>query len=285
MEYLKDNYDCISIEDALGRDKRPKQHQSAVITFDDGYANNLEIALPVLEDLGIPAIIYVTSRHVCERRLFWPDKIWLAAKRSAVSKIDLSGLAESIGVYDLGGSGEQWQENVLRILEDVKKTDPSRREEIADEIVTRFGNSHEAKPFDIKVEDNVFTPLTQEQVSKLAAHPLITIGAHSHCHNLLDQLPLPQAEESILESRGILEKLTGKKIEHFSYPNGNYTTDIIDIVQNAGFRSAVTVQPGFYKNGDDPYRIRRFGVGAHMSIDLFKAKLTGIFELAKRFGL
>ncbi len=284
MEYLKENFDCLSIEEALDRTGHQAKRLGVVVTFDDGYQNNLKIALPILEEGGIPAIIYVTTGNVCERQLFWSDKIWIAARRSALARIDLTGISNGFGEYSFLGTGEQWQDCVKRLTEDIKRTDPSRREEIAEEVLIRFRESPQAKPFDINVEDNVFTPLTADQVSALTAHPLITIGSHSHCHNLLNQIPLRQAEESIRKSKEILEQLTGKRVEHFSYPNGNLTPDIVTLLKDAGFKSAVSIPPGFFKYGDDPYFIKRIMVGPYTTLDMFKARLTGVLELASKLS-
>jgi peptidoglycan/xylan/chitin deacetylase (PgdA/CDA1 family) len=284
MGFLKQWFGCLTTEEVLNRDSEHQERPGAVVTFDDGYANNLEIALPILEEFEIPAIIYVTTGNACERRLFWPDKIWMAVKRSKIPSINLKGIADSLGTYTFRQDGALWQDDVHKLNEDIKRINPSRRENIVDEVVARFKDAPGAKPFEVEVENNVFTPLNPDQIAELSAHPLITIGAHSHCHNLLNQIPLSQAEESIRTSKEILERLTGRTIEHFSYPNGNLTDDIIGVVKRMGFKSAVTVPTGFFKYGDDPYRIPRYMVGPNMSMDLFKARMTGIFSLAKRLG-
>ena len=87
----------------------------------------------------------------------------------------------------------------------------------------------------------------------------------------------------MLKSKEILEQLTGREIRHFSYPDGNFNDAISAMVRNKGFISAVTTEPGFFKNEADPFSIKRFGINANTTIDFFRAKLTGIFELARLF--
>lgn len=285
MAYLRQNYSCLSIDDLISN-SRPegKDAPGAVVTFDDGYANNYTVALPILEQFEIPAVVYITTGNVVNRQLFWFDKIWIASKKSGICKIDLTGIAEPLRSYSLQGSGDSWQVRIHHLTEDIKKTDPAKREEIVDSIITRFRESPGAKPFELNVENNIFTPMTVEQVRTLSSHPIITIGSHSHCHSLLNQIPLAQAEESIVRSKDILEDITGHAVKHFSYPNGNLTPDIINVLKGNGFQSAVTVPTGFFGTSDDPYRIPRMMVGSYMSLDLFKAKLTGIFELGYKLG-
>ena len=237
----------------------------------------------------VAAILNLTA----EKALFCiptVSKITAAAVLSVNQAVDsmilrhaVKGIADSLGLYDLNGGEVQWQVGVLKILEEVKKIDPRRRKEIVEAIITRFKSAARTADFQIEVENNVFTPLTHHQVSLLTSQPLITIGAHSHCHNLLDQIPQEQAKISILKSKEILEYITGLKVQHFAYPNGNFNADLMRVVKDLGFKSAVTYKRGFYKNGSDPSSINRFGVGAGVSIEVFKAMLTGIFDFKKLF--
>lgn len=283
MQYIKSNFDCIAIDEFPHRTIRKSKRPGVVVTFDDGYANNLEIALPILEDLNIPAIVYITTQPMLERELFWPDKIWMAAKCSQLESIDLRDVASPLGIYHFHYTANHWQDNILNLLEDIKKTNPYQRSEIVQTIVTMFKTAPGAKNFHLTAENNVFSPLTTDQLKQLSSHPLITIGSHSHCHNILDQIPFEQARNSIMESKKILEEITDVPIRHFAYPNGNFNPSLMKIVQDLNFSSAVTIRHGFYKKGDNPFTINRFCIGSDTSIDLFKALLTGIFELNKIF--
>ena len=278
MRFLRDEFDCLSIDEVLDRDADTAVRPAAVVTFDDGYANNLEVALPILTELGIPAIVYVTTRNVVERRLFWHDKILMAAHRSEVCRVDLTGIAEPLGDYSIDGTDERWYEGVAAIWEDVKRAGPDARDAIVDQIIERFAGADGANPFHIEVEGNVFTPLTSEQIRRLADEPLVTIGSHSHCHNLLDRIPLAEAEQSIRKSKEILQDLTGQQIRHFSYPNGDYNGALVSVLKRAGFVSAVTTRPGFFKTASNRYEINRYGVGAWTTLPFLKARLTGVFE-------
>jgi peptidoglycan/xylan/chitin deacetylase (PgdA/CDA1 family) len=281
MEFLKENFDCISMDQALEGRREGCRRPGAVVTFDDGYANNLEVALPILTDLGIPATIYVVTGIVQERELLWPDAIWFAAKRSGVTDIDLSGIADPLGSYRFGTAREDWQEGVLEILEDVKRTPSEVRRETVEKIAARFMAQSTTGNKVVQVEGNVFSPLKEDEIRELAASPLISLGAHTHCHSLLDRIPLDAARESIEKSKRILEDMTGKAIDHFAYPNGNFNRDIVRIVQEAGFRSAVTWETGYFKPEDDPFAIKRFGVGADTSPEAFKALVSGLLTIRK----
>jgi peptidoglycan/xylan/chitin deacetylase (PgdA/CDA1 family) len=285
MQYIREWFNCISIDEALADRSQRKTKPAAVVTFDDGYANNLEVALPILEEYRIPAIVYITTGNVLDRDLFWPDVIWMVAGKASPVSVDLSGVGSPLSGYVLNLDEETYVEEVLRLLEDIKKIPAERRKSAVEMIVKRIDTRSGGRAPYPPVEGHAFTPLTAEQVARLARHPLITIGAHTHCHNLLDQIPLQQAEETIIQSKQILEEITGTAVHHFAYPNGNFNDNIVRIVRAAGFRSAVTFDRGFFSSGVDPYRTRRFGIACDTSMSTFATMLTGVFLLKKWKGI
>jgi len=284
MTFLSRRFECMSIDDALARDGDDARRPGAVVTFDDGYRNLLVTALPILHEFGIPATAYIATRSLADRTLFWHDVILLAAHRSGAARVDLRGIADPLRVYSLGAEGEQWYDAVAAIWEDVKRSEPTLRDEIVDRIVDRFMQADGASPFEIEVEGNVLTPLSADEIVRFADEPLITIGSHTDCHGLLDRMSCADADRSIRRSKSILEDVTGREIRHFSYPNGNYNDAVVHAVEDAGFVSAVTTRPGYHRPHDNPYEIRRYGVGAWCTLGFFKARLTGVFESVTRGG-
>ena len=264
--------------EAIGQDPQ------SVVTFDDGYANNLGIALPVLEELGIPAILYVSTGPVLTREFFWPDVIWMSAKRSQLPSIDLGDISSCLGRYRFASENETWQKDVMRLLEDIKKTGNGDRRNVVALIADKFRRDPSSAAYDISSEKNIFTPLTEDQLRELSGHPLITIGAHTHDHELLDRAPLFEAQQSITKSRTLLEQMTGKPIVHFAYPNGNYNDDLMHMVEGIGFKSALSFKAGLHRPSDNKYAIKRIGIGSDISIDLFRVFTVGMFDLKWRLG-
>jgi peptidoglycan/xylan/chitin deacetylase (PgdA/CDA1 family) len=83
------------------------------------------------------------------------------------------------------------------------------------------------------------------------------VGSHSCTHARLHQLAGAAALEEIAQSREALHRLLGVAIEHFAYPFGNFSADVIALVRRAGYLSAVTVVPGAARAGDDPLQLPR----------------------------
>ena len=83
------------------------------------------------------------------------------------------------------------------------------------------------------------------------------IGSHSSSHPWLDKLPEAAAFAEISESRATLRRLFNAPIDHFCYPFGGFTRETVALVKRAGYRSAVTTQPGVARTSSDPYRLPR----------------------------
>jgi peptidoglycan/xylan/chitin deacetylase (PgdA/CDA1 family) len=283
MAFLRKTFNCLSIDEALEY-RNNHIRLSAVVTFDDGYANNLTIALPILEKFGVPAVIYISTGPVLRKELFWPDALWISAQHSQLTDIDLHDVSPCLGRYHLGREKEKRHKAIMRLIEDVKKADHSDREKIVGRIVEKFGHKNGSSIYRILVENSVFTPLTEEQIKILSRHPLITIGAHTHDHELLDRLTGSAAEQSIKKNKLILEEVTGHRIDHFAYPNGNFNKDVMNLVRNIGFKSGLTFKSGLHRSCDDVYAIKRIGIGPAVDIKLFRAMTLGVFDLKWRLS-
>ena len=280
MRFLKTNFDCISIDEAVSLNSKKKN--TIVVTFDDGYENNFKIAYPILKEFNIPATIYITTKNVIERKLFWPDVIWYYIKKSNIEIIKLKHLNRNLGIYYFNGNKEELLNNLSRLQNDIKKIVPDEREAGLQNIIEEINKNNYKTIEPPNVEGEAISPMTSIQLKKLSTAPLITIGAHTHCHNLLDQIDIKKAENTIKKSKEILEDICKKEIKHFAFPNGNYNDDIIRLVKKTGFKTALTFDPGYFEAGGDTFKIKRFGIGAELNILSFKVLLSGVFYHIKK---
>jgi len=92
--------------------------------------------------------------------------------------------------------------------------------------------------------------LIWEQIKEMDRDPICTIGAHTLSHPRLSELSYEEALKEIVESRNRLEEKLGHKVNHFSYPYGDYNTDTIDIVKQCGFASNLRAWGGTIRKGD-----------------------------------
>jgi peptidoglycan/xylan/chitin deacetylase (PgdA/CDA1 family) len=201
----------------------------------------------------------------------------LAINNLTDTTIYLTEFDQDFGEYNFSPNSQEWFDAALHLLEDIKRIPPYSREEKVNAIIEYIGQKYNLA-INSQGRNNPFSILSDDHLAKLSNHPLITIGSHSHCHQLLDKLPISRAMLSIELSKLILEKLTQKRIDHFSYPNGNYNDTVVNIVRQLGFVSAVAYSYGWLQPQMNRYKINRIGIGPHTSIGEMQFFLSGILN-------
>lgn len=255
---LRKTYDIVSLDTALRSDAdKPR----AVLTFDDGDRGLYEHLLPVLEEDPIPVTLYIATGQIEEAKPYWFDRVMNACRGPGQLEIDLG----HVGQWVLEGEGEaRWL--VQSDLHDtLKSVDPRMREDLTDRIAALAP----------ALPGSTLGPMSVEQLQGLAALPHVTIGAHSHCHNLLDQIPLDQARASLVRNRALLEDWTGRAIDHFAYPNGNHNAALRTLMPELGFASACALDNALAFPGADPYALSRLAIGRYDDMARLKLKLAG----------
>ena len=269
LEFLVRHYDVVSLDHVLGRVKSPKasRRPRVVITFDDGDRGNATVLLPIIEAFKVPVTIYIATRQVADAKSYWFDRIINALQTNQAATVDLR--AYGLGTYRINRvRGEKNWHWISCLLEDLKSLAPEIREAAVESVLGGLPPAEHARGSQIE-------PLSVGQVTSLATSPYITIGAHSHCHNILSQLKPAEIEQSIRLSKSLLENWTGRPVDHFAYPDGVYNDTVSEIVRRAGFRSAVMTEPTLWRDGDSSFGIPRIGVGRYDSLERFKLNLIG----------
>ena len=231
LVFLKKNYNLVSLDNLLSFEKNKKA--SISITFDDGYKDNLTNALPILNELKVPATIYVITKFFQNDLSVWwyelQDYIW---EKSENIKFEYNKKNYD---FPIKSNFEKWI--CFNKLKDIiKKFDKMEQNKFLSIVIKR----EERKQF-----KNIF--LSKEDLKLLCSNPLITIGAHTHNHLSLKNLKQNDCTEEIKTSKRILEDITGLKIKHFSYPYGTKSDAgkrEFKIVEDLGFSSAVTTTVG-----------------------------------------
>jgi len=270
MEYLSSEFNIVSLSEALGLiDGRSLEagRPLAVITFDDGYSGNRHTLLPAIESLNIPVTVFVATKAVQDRLVYWYDRLISALQVDKPVELDLAGVGLGLFRINRGKGAENWRE-IQRLLSGLKTFEPAKRAEAVEEVLGKLSGVGEKEHYRLE-------HLTIEEVRELSESPLVTIGAHSHCHNILTQLGREDLRESVKKSRRLLQEWTGRGVSFFSYPNGDYDEKVIDAVKAEGFECSVTTEPRAWDKADPAFAIPRVGVGRYDSMDLFKLKVSG----------
>jgi peptidoglycan/xylan/chitin deacetylase (PgdA/CDA1 family) len=109
------------------------------------------------------------------------------------------------------------------------------------------------------------------------------VGAHTVTHPRLTELPAADASSEIGRSREALGAALGVEVRAFAYPRGLFDDDVVCMVREAGFGSAVTIREGLLRGPLDPFRLPRIAVGPSTTMTQFKAKLSGGLEAYERW--
>lgn len=220
--------------------------RAACITFDDGYADNLHQALPILQRHGLHATFFIASDYLDGGRMF-NDTVIETLRQAAPGCYDLTDMG--LSRYELNGVPSRLAA-IGEILSRVKYLGRLREREVT-KLIDRFRVGH--------LPRNLM--LTSEQLR--AMHRVgMEIGGHTASHPMLAQLAEAEAEAEIQRGRARLEQLLNAEVRLFAYPNGrpgiDYVYRDVELVRKLDFMGAVSTAWGTSTRRTDPYQLPRF---------------------------
>ncbi|TFW19398.1 polysaccharide deacetylase family protein [Duganella callida] len=220
--------------------------RAACITFDDGYADNADIALPLLQHYRVPATFFVASGFLNGGRM-WNDSVIELIRRAPAGTLDASSLGLGVHRFD---TPAQRVDAIMSLLGQLKYLPMAQRLEQVERL---SGLLAVPLPTDLMMRD--------EQVRQLHRAGM-AIGGHTVHHPILARLEPPQARAEIAEGKAALERLTGAPVSLFAYPNGGPGTDYgpehVAMVRELGFEAAVSTSTGAAGDQPDLYQLPRF---------------------------
>lgn len=253
LEYIAERYSPVTLESLLERQRRRENLKGCVaITFDDGCEDFVVNALPELTRLQIPVTIFVTTGY--EGKPFWWDEVChaLRIENGLAGRLEIDfGPPDGRIILDVSRD-ESAACTAARIICDKLPFVESQRRA---EIVARI---RDASREDLS-SDRIPCALTHRQLAEIATYPNAEIAAHSVTHPMLAELGTADQRREVQGSKTALEAL-GHTVAGFSYPNGSYTPETVDIVKESGFAYACTSRQAIVRRGADRYAIPRIWV-------------------------
>ena len=248
--WVADWFEVLPMGEAVERLKRGDLPARAmVISFDDGYADNHDIAMPILQRHGLVATFYVATGFLDGGRM-WNDTVIESVRACSAPELELAHLKLD-GLKRLPLADDHQRRDAIRHLLGALKYRPG------DERLQLVQAIAEAAASNLPHA----LMMRSDQVKALRRAGM-TIGAHTVSHPILLKLSTEAARREIDQSRQFLEGLLGEPIRHFAYPNGVPGRDQSDataaIVRGLGFDSAVTTGWGAARSGGDCFQLPRF---------------------------
>ena len=218
--------------------------RACCITFDDGYADNLHVAAPILRKHGLSAAFFVATGFLDGGRM-WNDTVVEAVRHCSAPRLAL----DAYGEFTLDSPTAR-RDAIGKLLNQIKYLPVAERIEVTEHIAAQAG-----------VDPDRHLMMTSDEVRRLRAEGML-IGAHTLTHPILAKLPPEEARREMLESRRFLQDLLGERIGLFAYPNGRPGVDYLPehprMAEDLGFDAAVSTHWGAAGPLSDSFQIPRF---------------------------
>ncbi len=251
---LARRFNVVSIDQVreFAADGRELPRWSVAVTFDDGFADNHDVALPILSRYGIPATFYIMVNAVETGTPPWYVRLNYAFNTTKLPSWRNPADGRSFEIAGADGRG-----TALNVVWDRGAALSGAAQE---QFIRQVEDSLQVLALD--AGSGLMMSWDQVRALKKAGH---TIGGHTLSHPNLAQVSEGEARAEICGCKERLDKQLGEPIEHFSYPhpalNPHWSAKTFAITQEAGFRSAVLTTPGMVVAGDHPHSLKRLATG------------------------
>ncbi|MBI2118100.1 MAG: polysaccharide deacetylase family protein [Elusimicrobia bacterium] len=234
--YLNHGYRFISANEILNSSKLDENQ--ALITFDDGYANNL-LALPILNEFQVPATFFISTNYVKNNKCFWWDILYRERRKAGLSYNEIYEEQQSL---------------------------KSKKYNHIEEYITRLFGKIAFTP-----ASEIDRPLTPAELKACSHSQYLTIGNHTSDHINLTICSNSEIKFQIMDAQDFIKNTTGKSPSVISYPFGSYSNEIINIAKDSGLKLGISINT--MKNdlpinleGEKCMRMGRFTMSAETDI-------------------
>jgi peptidoglycan/xylan/chitin deacetylase (PgdA/CDA1 family) len=267
-------------------------HRSVALTFDDGYADNLLNAKPILEKYNTSATVFVANGYVEQVREYWWDELERLFLQPGILpnklEINLNGQSYQWGLGDAANySKADHQQHQGWYAE--HKEDPTPRHQLYRTVWKLM------RPLLAEQQQQILTelrtwagvestprsthrPLTLTEVSTLDEGDLVEVGSHTVMHPFLSALPVALQRQEIQQGKARLEEILGRSVTSFAYPYGDYAPETVALVQEAGFERACSTVLAKVQPKSDRFQLPRVEV-LDWDGDAFARKLRRWFDV------
>jgi peptidoglycan/xylan/chitin deacetylase (PgdA/CDA1 family) len=269
MQEIKRHFDVISLSEWINLKQQdlPLPEKACTITFDDGWADNFEYALPILKSTDTPATLFAVAEKIGTDFQFWPNSILALL---------LNGFADEMNRHPLFAKVSEALSEHKTLDREYAAAYIYRLKSFSDEaIFSALQDIESTKLLEGKLPKAL---MSWEQLHAMRSSGLTVIGSHTCSHKRLTvDLDAKQMQYEIENSRKILEQQLNTQVDLFCFPNGDYNQAALHLVQDT-YKAAVTTRRGINDaQACTAHELTRIGIHEEISSSprLFGARLSG----------
>lgn len=249
-EMLKRSFDVVSLGTAMHflESRRRVARPLAVLTFDDGYLDFYEVAFPILNDLGLPATVFLPTAQIGQHTPLAHDRIyWLLKQGMAEPQTIISALRQA-GITKVSANAVS-RNNLLGLTDDLVYLPHAIRENVIVQLENALGRHFIGYPKEYELLDwDMIREMSRKGIS---------FGSHTANHVILPLENRDVINDEVRSSRDKIEQELGGRVISFAYPNGEYTEEVRQAAADAGFTIAVTTKNKINLPGADRFTLGR----------------------------
>lgn len=267
---LAKSFNVVGIDElrAYVVDRKPLPKNPAVISFDDGYRECEEIAVPVLKKHGVKGIFFISTDHMNDRKVFWWDRANFLVKRSHKARIEIEYPERK--VYDLSAGKQKVINDILTTIKTTYALDvETYLQTLGSELDVAWTPDDEKR-----ITDEVLMTWDGVRAMRKAG---MDVQSHTRTHRVLQTLTPSDLESELVGSKKMLEKQLGEPVCAIAYPVGySITSDraIMTAVRSAGYDIGFSNGTGLGKLSADPLDLQRLSVDPDLPHSYFRASVT-----------
>ncbi len=251
LAFFKEHFHVLPLTDLLEGKQKPDRFNIA-LTFDDGYLNNLQLALPLLEKYELPATFFVTTIQAINQDILWSDYLDLGFQFSR-DNIEIAGRSF------VKGKHEFYEATMGHSLKNIcRQEDFSFKLAMMEQVSEDFRKNEELNLY--------WKLMNADELRQLNQSKWVSIGAHGLYHNNYDEVSESTVIEDLKRSKEYLENTLQEKIDSLAYPDGSYNDKVIDLAEQAGYRYQLAVDYQSQAHETDPRVWSRFGLNPYIKL-------------------
>jgi peptidoglycan/xylan/chitin deacetylase (PgdA/CDA1 family) len=272
IAWIAAHYRVLPLEEALDRlYAGTLPERACAITFDDGFRNNLEVALPILEEFRAPATVFLVTDLVGTGAVPWPDRLYLAFSRTTAPRVTSAPLGlEGAALGDAAARAVAYGTAVRA----AKELPRAEKDAALARLLVDLGQ-------DGPLDPGPFGVLSWDDVARLTASGLVSVASHTRTHQILSRCADDEVRAEVGPAHEELARRTGRTPRVMAYPVGrriDFDARAVAAVEAAGIPYALTTIEGLAGPESDRRRIPRLGIGQDLVFSRFRLLVSGALE-------